>query len=273
MGGEDLQEMADGVAEEQVAGLLGLGSTDARTLGECTDLLEGSGDPVRIARELHGRRVGQELALAAHRGLDQVAEEHPDITQHIQRQPDQRPGIHPAPVVIATVPERVGIGRRSKDDPAGQADQQDAVQHADQSKVQSHVSVEDVTELVRDDPLELVAVEVLDTAPRDADDGVARRVSRGEGIDPVFVLEQIHRRHRRAGGDGHLLDDVEDLPLVGIGGLVRERAPAHHLGHAVAAPGQRGDPVQAAAADQGQRSQRHHREQARVPEREYGVWL
>ena len=88
-----------------------------------------------------------------------------------------------------------------------------------------HISVEDVAEFVGDDPLELVAREVPDAAARDADDGVARRVSRGEGVDPVFLLEQIDRRHGRAGCDGHLLDDVEDLPLVGIGRLGRERAP------------------------------------------------
>jgi hypothetical protein len=111
----------------------------------------------------------------------------------------------------------------------------------------------------------------LDTAARDADDGVARRVSRGEGVDPVFLLEQIDRRHRRAGRDGHFLDDVEDLPLVGVGGLGRKGAPAHHLGHAVTAAGQRGDPVQAAAADQGQRPQGDQREQARVPEIEHGM--
>ena len=109
MGGEGPQEMADGVAEEQVARLLGLGGVDARPLGQGADLLEGAGDPVRIARELHGRRVGQELALAAHRGLDQVAEEDADIAQHVERQPDQRPGIRPAPVVVATVLEREAL--------------------------------------------------------------------------------------------------------------------------------------------------------------------
>ena len=60
MGGEDPQQMADGVAEEQVAGLLGLGVLDARALGQRADLLEGPGDPVRIPRELDGRGVGQD---------------------------------------------------------------------------------------------------------------------------------------------------------------------------------------------------------------------
>ncbi len=273
MGGEHPKEMADGVAEEQVTRLLGLGAADAGTLGQRADLLERPGDPVRIARELDGRGIRQELALAAHRRLDQVAEEHPDIAQHVQRQADQRPGIRPSSFAVATVIEPVGIGGRTEDDPAGHADQEDAVEHADQADVEPHVPVEDVAELVRDHALEFVAGEVLDAAASDADDGVARRVSRCERVDPVLALEQVHRRHRSTGRDRHLLDDVQDLSLVGIGRLGREGAPSHHLGYAMAAAGQRGDPVHAAAADQGQRPQRHRREQAGVPEIDPGMQL
>ena len=95
MGGEGAQQVADGVAEEQVAGLPGLGGLDAGALGQRADLLEGPRDPVRIAGELHGGGVGQELALSTHGRLDQVAEEHADIPQDVQRQAEQRPGIGP----------------------------------------------------------------------------------------------------------------------------------------------------------------------------------
>ena len=53
-----------------------------------------------------------------------------------------------------------------------------AVQHADQPQIEPHVAVENVAELVGDDALQLVARELLGTAARDADHGVARRDSR-----------------------------------------------------------------------------------------------
>ena len=158
------------------------------------------------------------------------------------------------------------VRRAPEDHPAGHADEQDAVEHAHQADVQPHVAVEDVAELVRDHALELVARQVADAAAGDADDRVARRVAGGEGVDPVLLVHQVDRRHGRARGDRHLLDDVEDLPLVGVGRLRRERPAAEHLGDGVPAARQRGDPVQAAAADQQQRPRRHDAEQGRVPE-------
>ena len=62
----------------------------------------------------------------------------------------------------------------AKDAVADHADDQDAVEHADQPDVQPHVAVEDVAELVGDHALQLVAGEVLQRAPGDADHGVVR---------------------------------------------------------------------------------------------------
>src|SRR5262245_4719935 len=102
MGGEEPEEMADGISEEQVAGLLGLGSADVRALFQRADLLESAGNPVRISGELHGRGIGQKLTLPAHRGLDEVAEEDADISQHVQGQAEERPEIDASLLAIAT---------------------------------------------------------------------------------------------------------------------------------------------------------------------------
>ena len=68
------------------------------------------------------------------------------------------------------------------------------------------------------DPLQLVAGQVSGCSRGvTRDDGVAGRVPGGEGVDPVLVLEQVDRWHRRARGDGHLLDDVQEPALVGVG--------------------------------------------------------
>ena len=76
MGGEQhLQPAAQPLAEEQVARLGGLGALQGRTRIEPQDSLQRSRDSVGIAGELDRLGVCEKLALAAHRGLDQVAEE------------------------------------------------------------------------------------------------------------------------------------------------------------------------------------------------------
>ena len=91
-----------------------------------------------------------------------------------------------------------------------EAEQQDAVEQADQPHVQPHVAVEHVAELVPDHALQLVAVEPLQRPAGDGDRRVGRRVARGEGVDAVLLLEHEHARHRHAGRDRHLLDDVDE---------------------------------------------------------------
>jgi hypothetical protein len=84
-------------------------------------------------------------------------------------------------------------------------------------EVQPHVAVQDVAEFVADDTLQFVAREQLHAAARDGDGGVAGLVAGGEGVDAVLLVHDIDLRHRHAGGDGHFLDDVEQLAFVGIG--------------------------------------------------------
>ena len=75
---------------------------------------------------------------------------------------------------------------------ADQADQQDAVQDADEADVQPHVAVEDVAELVRDDALQFVARERFHRAARDADHGIGRRETGGERVHAGLVVHHVH---------------------------------------------------------------------------------
>ena len=98
---EQFVHAPDGLAEEHVARLFGVGVFNARPLGQGTDLFQGTGNAVGIPRELHRRRVGQELALARHGRLDHVGEKNAHVADHVQRQADQGERIEPLAVVIS----------------------------------------------------------------------------------------------------------------------------------------------------------------------------
>ena len=86
---------------------------------------------------------------------------------------------------------------------------EDAEDDADQAEVQPHVAVEDMAELVAQDALEFLAGEVMEAASGDGHHGIAGLVAGGEGVDSRLVVEHVDRRHRDAGGQGHLLDHVQ----------------------------------------------------------------
>ena len=70
----------EGLGDEEVADLAGVRVDHGATEGVAADLLEGAGDAARVAGELHSRGIGEKLALARHRGLDEPAEEITHIT-------------------------------------------------------------------------------------------------------------------------------------------------------------------------------------------------
>jgi hypothetical protein len=57
---------------------------------EAADLLKRAGDALGIAGELHRRRVGQILPLAADRGLDEIAEEGAGIADDQKAEPQRQ---------------------------------------------------------------------------------------------------------------------------------------------------------------------------------------
>ena len=81
--------------------------------------------------------------------------------------------------------------------------------NADQAEVQPHVSVENMAELVRDHSLEFLPGEIVQASARDRHHGVVRVATRGKGIDPGLVLQDVDGRHMNAGGQRHFLDHVQ----------------------------------------------------------------
>ena len=91
MRGEEVEKRAgQRITEEHVADFLGMAVADPRALGQTADLFQRAGDSAGVARELDRRGVGQELALAADRAFDQVAEEHTDVAEDQHDQAKQK---------------------------------------------------------------------------------------------------------------------------------------------------------------------------------------
>ena len=212
---EELTQSSDGVAEEHMARLLGVRILDVGALFQRPDLLEGAGDAIGIAGELDGRGISEELALAGDRSLDQVAEEHAHVADHVEGQADQGKGVETSAViaVVAGAEADVDTRRAAEDQPAGQSDHENTEENTHEPDVDPHVAVQDVAELVPDDALQLVSRQPPQGARGDRDDGIPGRVAGGEGVDSRLVLEQVDRRDRQAGGDRHLLDHVQEPPL------------------------------------------------------------
>ena len=195
------------------------------------------GDAVGITGELHRRCIGKKFSLAAHRGLDQVAEKgaYESYDNQANAQKDNAPGVFGAAAVHAAQHQVI----------TNQPQHHDAVQHADQADIDAHVAVQDVAEFMGDNTLQLFPAEGFDSAAGYRDDGIAGRVAGGEGIDAV-LFHQVDRRHRDAGGDSHLFDYVEHPPLIQILRTGQQQPAVHHLRDTGAAASQARNLVEAA---------------------------
>ena len=125
-----------------------------------------------------------------------------------------------------------------------------------------------MAELVANDALEFVAGERLDATARDGDGGVAGGVAGGEGVDAGLIVHDIDLWHGHAGGDGHFLDDVEQLAFIEVGGVGTDEASAERFSYGAAAAGERGNFIRAAEADDCEHARGHAEKNIRLPERE-----
>jgi hypothetical protein len=128
------------------------------------------------------------------------------------------------------------------------------VQQPDQPDVQPHVAVEDVAELVRDDPLQFVARQPLGGPARHADHGVA-------GVKPAAnALIPGSCSSRYTGGVGVpeaiAISSTTFRSCCSVGSVVSgvEQPPAELLGDDLAAAAQLGDLEEASAADHDERA-------------------
>ena len=211
MGFEQADErFADAVSKKHVRKFLGVRVAEARTrFAKAADFFQRAGDASRIARELDGRGVGEKFTLAADGGLNEPSKKNADVTDEQQDEAEQWQRI-----LSATAP---AAARRLQKNPSDDGEAKDAKNDSHEPEVQPHIAIENVAEFVADDALQFVARQNFHAAARDGDGRVAGLVAGGEGVDAVLLVHDIDLRHGHAGGDGHFLDDVEQLAFVGIG--------------------------------------------------------
>ena len=250
-----------------MAELRGVAADHVAAQRVAADFPERAGDAAGIAGELHGGGVGEEFALARHGGLDEPAEEIADVADDHQREPDRDDDDHAAVLLAAAgAPAAEGLEGAAADE----ADEEDAENDGGDAHVQLHVAVEDVAELVADDALQLVARELVERAASDGHDGVAGGEAGGEGVQAGLVLEHVDGGHRDAGGDGHFLDDVEQLTLAEVGGLRVDRPAAGHLGDGGAAGAHLRPFIEGGETDDGDGAASHPEEKLRIEDRPAG---
>ena len=176
--------------------------------------------------------------MAGDGGLDEAAEEMAEVADDEQGEAgggDEDDPLGGVAVAAAPASRHSGyIGAdadAAEDDAAEDGEGEDAEDEGGEAGVEPHVAVEDVAELVGDDALEFVAVEPVQGAFGDGDGGVGRGVAGGEGVYPRLSGQHIDGGDGQAGGEGHLLDDVEQGAFAKVGGVGLDRAAADHLGH------------------------------------------
>ena len=65
----------------------------------------------------------------------------------------------------------------------------DASEHRSEPDTQSHIAIQDVAELVPDDPLKLIPVERCQCATRHRYNGIGRTGTRREGVNPGLFVQ------------------------------------------------------------------------------------
>ena len=132
-----------------------VGTADSRSVIGRGDLHQRTAQAGGIAGELHGGRVGQRFAGTGHRRLNQATEEQPHIAddEHRKCRHHDHADATASFLIAATARSKSQHGA-SKDRDGKQAEQQ-----THQPDVQAHIAVEDVTELVGDDPLQFRAIQ------------------------------------------------------------------------------------------------------------------
>ena len=122
-----------------------------------------------------------------------------------------------------------------------------------------------MAELVRHDPLQLVAREFFECAAGHGDDRIVGGEAGGEGVDAGFPGQHIDPGNRRAGGDGHFLDHVEQAALREARVFGIDPAPPHALSDGAATGVELMPLVERGEADEHQRAEGNRRENPGIP--------
>ena len=108
------------------------------------------------------------------------------------------------------------------------------MQYTHQADIKPHIAIKNMAELMGYHTLQLITAQVFDRSLGNTDDCVTRREPCREGVDSLFVGEQIHRWRRRARGDCHFLNHIQQLALFRIPGILRYQPSTQGLRNSLA---------------------------------------
>ncbi len=186
----------EAIGEEEVAGFGGAGGVEFGAGEKAADFFQGTGESVRVASELDCGGIGEEFPLAGYGTLDEAAGENADSADGDEAKAEEWEGVFTA--------------AGSEEDPADHGEAEQAEEDSHEPDIEAHVAVEDMAELVCDDALEFIAGELLQAALGDADYGIVGSVACGEGVDGLFIGQDVDLRDGDACGDGHFLDHIAE---------------------------------------------------------------
>ncbi len=229
-------------------------------------LLQRGDQPRWVPRELHAARVGEVLAVAAHRHLHEVAGERRQHEHRQRRDRDHR--AERAGVAVVVAPAAHAAPEREAQPDVG--DQRDGADGGDRDGGDEDVVVLHVRELVRDHALELHPVHDLEQPGRDRERGVLRVAPGGERVRRGIV-DDVELGLREARGDAEALDEVVVAAVLGlVGRLGPAGGDGDLVGVEVGAPRERhgdderdDDADPAATEEQHDRGRRQHDDRRR----------
>jgi len=121
-----------------VTGFFGAGTGDKGSRRPAGDLFQGTGDPGGVARELYGRRIGQEFPLSGHGALDQLAEKDADVTYDHKQEGEQQERLNSfTPGLVMSV----AAGGHISDLAAGNGEEKQPMDGPHELHVEAHVAV------------------------------------------------------------------------------------------------------------------------------------
>ena len=106
---------------------------------------------------------------------------------------------------------------------------------------------------------------MLHRTARDANHRIAWSETRGKGIDPPLVVEQVDRRGGRPRCDGHFFHDVQQLALAGFHCVPGKESATELLGHHVPAAPELSDLVETPAPYDRSNTDNHGQQDLGVP--------
>ena len=145
------------------------------------------------------------------------------------------------------------------------------MEYSHQMNIGTHVSVEDMTEFVGDDALELIPGKVVDGPPIYADYRIGRGVTGSKRIDAFLLLKDVDGGDGCAGCQRHFLNYVHQPPFSRVVRVRLDQPSAQHVCNRCPATAKFDNLVETAESNHQQRAATYPEEQLGLPESDFAT--